>query len=303
MATAGGGGFGPGAIPGLRRSALYVPGDNPRMIEKASTLPADMVILNLEDGVADSRKAEARAGVARALGTIDFGPREVVVRINSLSSATGVEDLRALVPCRLCGICLPKVEEASEILHADALIAELELKHGLAVSGVRLHAMIESAAGVVNAAAIARSSRRLSSLMFGSADYAKDVRCQVGPERTELWLALQMVVLAARAGGIDALDAPCFDVRNPELLSREALQARRLGFDGKSAIHPGQLDIINRIFDVTEEEIRWARTVLAELAGAESAGRGLTTLDGRLIENPHRIAAERILRRCGGLRS
>jgi citrate lyase subunit beta/citryl-CoA lyase len=176
-------------------------------------------------------------------------------------------------------------------------ILKLEVAHGIAETGIKLHAMIESAAGLVNAAVIAHASQRMSSLMFGSADYTKDLRCQAGEDRSELWFALQMIVISARASGIDAIDAPCFDVRNAELLGREATQARRLGYDGKSAIHPSQLEVINAIFDVTPEEIVWAGNVLAELNGAESRGKALTTLAGRLIENPHRASAERILRR------
>ena len=156
---------------------------------------------------------------------------------------------------------------------------------------------LPSARGVLNAAEIASASPRLSSLIFGAADYTKDMRCQIGEDRSELAFALQMIVTSARAAGIDAIDAPCFDVRNVGLLGREANQARRLGYDGKSAIHPAQLELINTIFAVSPEEILWAETVLAELNEAESRGKALTTLEGRLIDNPHRAAAERILQR------
>jgi len=284
-------------ITGRRRSALYVPGDRAGMLEKAPGLPADMLILNLEDGVASARKDEARANVVRALQGLDFAGREVVVRINSPASGAGREDLRAVVPCRPDGICLPKVDDAGEIRAADTALFELESYFGIPQMKIRLHAMIESAAGLLHAAEIARASRRMSSLMFGSADYARDVRCRVGEDRWELWFALQMTVASARAAGIDALDAPCFDMRNAELLGREADQARRLGYEGKCAIHPGQLELLNKIFEVTPEEIAWAEKVLAELDAAESGGRAMATLEGRLIENPHRAAAERILLR------
>lgn len=284
-------------ITGLRRSSLYVPGDNARMLEKSPMLPADMLVLNLEDGVALSKKDEARAHVVHALRTLDFGRREVVVRVNSLTSEIGRQDLTSVVSCRPDGLCLPKVESADEIRAADLAVRELEARSGVSESATRFHALIESARGVLNAAQIASASPRIDSLLFGSADYAKDMRCQSGADRAELAFALQMIVTAARAVGIDAIDAPCFDVRNGELLRREADQARRLGYDGKSAIHPGQLELINTIFAVTPEEIAWAETVLAELKEAESRGKALITLEGRLIENPHRAAAERILRR------
>jgi citrate lyase beta subunit len=137
----------------------------------------------------------------------------------------------------------------------------------------------------------------MASLVFGSADYANDVRCWPGEDRQELLLALQMLVTSARSAGIDAIDSPCFDIRNYDLLRREAVQARRLGFDGKSALHPEQCRILNEVFDVTAEEIAWAEQALAGLDEAENRGKALTTLDGKLIENPHRAAAERILSR------
>jgi len=284
-------------ITGLRRSLLYVPGDHAGMIGKSLTLTADVLVLNLEDGVAASAKDEARANIVNALQSLDFGKREVLVRINSLASETGRRDLLALVPCRPDGICLPKIEGAGAIEAADQIVSRLESENGIPEGSIRIHAMIESAAGALSAAGIACASRRMASLVFGSADYTKDLQCHPGEDRAELWLALQMIVTAARAGGIDAVDAPCFAFRNTELLRREAAQARRLGYEGKSAIHPGQIEIINSIFDVTAAEVAWAESVLAELHEAEGRGKALTTLEGRLIENPHRTAAERILRR------
>lgn len=285
-------------ITGQRRSSLYVPGDNARMIEKSLILHADMLVLNLEDGVALSKKEEARANIVQALKSLDFGKREVVVRVNSPVCETGRRDLRAAVPCRPDGVCLPKVEEAGEIEAVDTVLLKLEADNGIPEASIKLHAMIESASGVLNAAMIARASRRMSSLMFGSADYTKDLRCQTGEDRSELWFALQMIVTSARAGGIDAIDAPCFNIRDAELLRREAAQARRLGYEGKNAIHPCQLETINAIFDVMPDEIAWAEQVLAELHEAESRGKALSIFEGRLIEDPHRTAAERILRRA-----
>jgi citrate lyase subunit beta/citryl-CoA lyase len=284
-------------ITGLRRSSLYVPGDVEKMLRKATMLPADQLLLNLEDGVAASRKAEARANVARALGELDFGRRERVVRINSLRTELGRRDLAEIAAARPDGICLPKVESGAEVLEAAALLADVERDRGLPAGTIRLHAMIESARGVVNAAEIASTSPRMAALVFGSADFVADLRCRPGPERRVLEVALQQIVLAARAGGVDAIDAPCFDLADREVLRREAEAARRLGFDGKSALRPDQLEVINRAFDVTAEETAWARSVLEELDRAERGGRSLTTLDGRMIDDPHRIAARRILER------
>ena len=268
------------------------------MMEKAAAIPADLLLLNLEDGVAVTRKEEARSNVALALKTLDFGRRELVVRINALGSETGMLDMAAVIPSRPDGICLPKMESVDQIRAADAAILELEARHGLPSGSVRPHAMIESAAGVLCARELAASSPRMASLIFGSADYVQDVRCLPGEDRCELMLALQMIVAGARAAAIDAIDAPCFDLKNPDLLRREAVQARRLGFDGKSALHPAQIDTLNGVFDVTPEEKAWAESVIAALTDAETRGRALTTLEGHLIDNPHRGTAERILRRA-----
>ncbi len=281
----------------LRRSALYVPGDSEKMLQRAASAGADMLLLNLEDGVASSRKAVARVNVARALDTAGFGAAEVVVRINPLQTDNGVQDLAAVVPSRPHGICLPKVEGAGHLKDADAALRELETAHNIPEGSLRLHAMIESAAAVLHAPEIARASARMGSLVFGLADYAADVGCRPGPDRSELSFALQMIVTSARAAGIDALDAPCFDLGNLERLRDESERARRIGFTGKSALHPAQLEIIHDVFRVNAEEIAWAERVLDELDRAEERGRALSTIDGNLIDNPHRIAAERILRR------
>jgi citrate lyase subunit beta/citryl-CoA lyase len=281
----------------LRRSALYVPGDSERMLQRSATVPSDMLLLNLEDGVALSKKNAARENIASALKNTDFGDREVVVRVNPLNTEIGRNDLARIIPLRPDGICLPKMEKASEIQAADNAILELEIIHGVPEGSTRLHAMIESAGGLLHSPEIAAASRRMASLIFGSADYANDVRCRPGEDRSELLLALQMIVVSARSATIDAIDAPCFDIRNRGLLYSEAAHARRLGFDGKSALHPDQLSIINQIFDVTPEEISWAERAIAELDEAENRGRALTTIEGKLLDNPHRAAAERILSR------
>jgi citrate lyase subunit beta / citryl-CoA lyase len=279
----------------LRRSALYVPGDSEKMIRRSASSISDMLLLNLEDGVALSKKDLARDLVRGALRGVDFGAREKVVRVNSLNTGDGRRDLAAVIPARPDGICLPKVEKAGDIQAADDTVRELENSHGISPGTIQLHAMIESAAGVLHSQDIAAASPRMASLIFGSADYADDVRCQPGDDRIELLFALQMIVNSARSAGIDGIDAPCFDLRNQALLVKESTQARHLGFSGKSALHPDQLAAINRAFDITDEEVAWAERVLTELDEAENSGKALSTMDGRLIDNPHRRIAERIL--------
>ena len=267
-----------------RRSVLYVPGDSEKMLQRSAGLPSDLLLLNLEDGVSASKKDLARDAVVRALEQIDFNEHEIVIRVNSMRSDAGRRDLAAVVPRKPDGICLPKIEKADEVRTVDQAIREMEILHGIPERTIRLHAMIESASGVLHSADIAAASPRMASLIFGSADYAKDIRCRVGEDRQELLLALQAIVLACRAAGIDAIDAPCFDIRNDSLLARESIAARNMGFDGKSALHPDQLTVINQAFDVSSEEIVWAQKVLAELDAAEMRGKALSTLDGSLID-------------------
>ncbi len=284
----------------FRRSMLYVPGDSEKMLQKSAAIPSDVLLLNLEDGVSLSHKHAARASIASALKSIDFGYREIVVRVNPLDTEIGLEDIAKIIPLHPDGICLPKVEKALEISAADKAIQKLEASHGIPEGSIKIHAMIESASGLLHSPEIAASSQRMASLVFGSADYANDVRCQPGEDRLEILLALQMIVTSARSAGIDAIDAPCFDIRNRDLLYRESTHARRIGFDGKSALHPDQLAVINEVFDVTPEEIAWAERAIAELDEAENRGKALTTLEGKLLDNPHRRAAERILSRRTG---
>jgi citrate lyase subunit beta/citryl-CoA lyase len=281
----------------LRRSALYVPGDSEKMLQRSAAVSSDMLFLNLEDGVSLTQKRSARGKVVDALRSIDFGDREIVVRVNAVTDEIGLSDLADIVPMRPDGICLPKVETVAEIQAAEDAILKAEISHGLPEGCTKLHAMIETAAGLLHSADIAAASPRISSLVFGAADYASDLRCLPGEDRLELLLALQLIVTSARSAGIDAIDAPCFNFRNHDLLYREATQARRLGFAGKSAIHPDQLAIINQVFDVTPEEIAWAEKTIAELDNAENRGKALSTIDGKLVENPHRAVAERILSR------
>jgi len=280
----------------MRRTVLYVPGDSAKMLQKSASFSADTLLLNLEDGVAASQKNEARENIANSLAHINFGDHETVVRINPLDTETGLKDLAKIVMARPDGICLPKIEKAEDVKNADRIISDLEIQGGIPEGTIKIHMMVESAACVLHLPEIAAASSRVASLIFGTADYLADVRCQPSEDRQELWLTLQMMVLSARAAGIDAIDGPCFNLHNLDLLSREAVQARRLGFNGKSALHPGQLAIINSVFEVTSEEIAWAERAIAELDEAERRGKALTTIDGQLLDNPHRLEAERILR-------
>jgi citrate lyase subunit beta/citryl-CoA lyase len=275
----------------LRRSLLYVPGDREEMLRGAARRGADGLILNLEDAVAETHKEMARAAVVSAIQARGFGACEVIVRVNPLDTAHGYRDLLAVAPAGPNAILLPKVKDPEAVRFAAWTVERLEAIHDLPPGRIRLMCMIESAAGVLAAAEIARAHPRVSALLFGAADYTEDVGCALTEDRRALAAALAGVVLAARAAGIGAIDAPHMRPTDAEGLRTAAFQARELGFDGKSAIHPAQIATINAVFSPSEAEIAWAGRVLTALG----AGAGADLLDGELIEAPHVSRARRIL--------
>jgi len=280
----------------LRRSLLYVPGDREAMIAKAAQRGADGLILNLEDAVAPGNKELARNTVVHALAALDFGRAEVIVRINPLDTPTGYRDLLTIAPAKPDAILLPKVGSPEEVRFAAWTLARLEEMHDLPAGGIRLMCMIESAAGVLAAVPIAGCHPRVAALLFGAADYSAEIGCAITPEGDTLLHVQSQIVLAGRAAGIDAIDTPHMRLDDPEGLARSSQRARQLGFDGKSAIHPGQIGPINSAFSPTSEQIVWAERVLAALPGGDEAQLGATVLDGQLIEAPHLVRARRTLR-------
>jgi citrate lyase subunit beta / citryl-CoA lyase len=289
----------------IRRSLLYVPGDREAMIAKAAQRGADGLILNLEDAVAPGKKELARNAVAQALAALDFGRAEVIVRINPLDAEIGYRDLLTIAPAKPDAILLPKVGSPEEVCIAAWTLARLEEMHGLLTGSIRLMCMIESASGVLAAAQIAGCHPRVAALLFGAADYSAEVGCAITPDGDPpsgdppsgglLLHAQSQIVLASRAAGIDAIDTPHMRLDDPDGLARSSLRARQLGFDGKSAIHPGQIGAINSAFSPTSEQIAWAERVLAALPGGDEAHLGVAVLDGQLIEAPHLARARRIL--------
>jgi citrate lyase subunit beta/citryl-CoA lyase len=271
------------------------------MIAKAAQRGADGLILNLEDAVAPGNKELARNTVARALAALDFGRAEIIVRINPLDTPTGYRDLLTIAPAKPDAILLPKVGSPEEVRFAAWTIARLEEMHDLPTGGIRLMCMIESASGVLAAAQIAGCHPRAVALLFGAADYSSEVGCAITPDGDPplggpLLHAQSQIVLASRAAGIDAIDTPHMRLDDPDGVARSSQRARQLGFDGKSAIHPGQIGPINSAFSPTSEQIAWAERVLAALPGGDEAQLGAAVLDGQLIEAPHLARARRTLR-------
>jgi citrate lyase subunit beta / citryl-CoA lyase len=246
----------------LRRTLLFTPGGNEKILGKGLGLEVDGLILDLEDSVSPDKKDSARKAVAEALRTADFGRKEKVVRINALSAEYGAKDLEEV----LCGkpdtLLVPKVDRAEDIQAYDRRISEIEVKEGFPVGGIGLIALIESAWGIINIEAIALASPRMSGLLFGAADFTRDTHGLITPDRQELIYPMMRMLLAARIAGIDALDTPFFDIKDPAGLERHSHQAKAMGYDGKALIHPGQVEIVNRIFTPSEQELLQAPRVI-----------------------------------------
>jgi citrate lyase subunit beta/citryl-CoA lyase len=269
-----------------RRSVLYMPGANERALEKAKTLPADALILDLEDAVAPDAKAAARDRVCAAVG--DYGAREVTIRVNGAGTPWHLDDLRAAGEAGPAAVVVPKVNSAEEV-HA----IEKALAH--APDHTAIWAMIETPVAVLNCASIASASERLTVLVLGTNDLAKEMVAAQVPGRAPLLGPLSMCVLAARATGRVILDGVYNDVRDLDGFAEECRQARDFGFDGKTLIHPGQVEPCNEIFAPSSAEIEYSHRVIAAFEEAGREGRGVATVDGRLIEHLHVATAQRIL--------
>jgi citrate lyase beta subunit len=278
------------------RSLLYVPGHTEKMIRKGIASAADGLILNLEDGIDPARKAEARAVTARLLAEDPFGDKTLMVRINAFSTGFGFADILELMRGPLPAILLPKADAAEDVGFADRLLAQLESYYGKPVGMTKLYCLIESAAGVLAAADIAQVGRRVSGLVFGSGDYARDTGCILSDGEMELLFARSQLIAAARAAGIAAIDAPYFKVNGDESALRAgAERTRALGFDGKSLIHPAHIATVNEVFSPSEAEIERARRVVEAMVEARRQGQAAVLLDGELIEPLHLSTAEKTL--------
>jgi citrate lyase subunit beta/citryl-CoA lyase len=268
-----------------RRSLLFMPGANTRALDKARELPADGLIFDLEDAVAPDAKEAARANIAAALRQGGYGRRELVLRVNALDSAWGEADLRtAAAGMRLDAVLLPKVESANEVHEAVARLG--------AASAPAVWCMIETPRGVLAAAEIA-AAPRVAALVMGTSDLTKDLQAREALDRLPLWTSLQLVLLAARARGLAALDGVHLDLGDDAGFAAVCRQGRALGFDGKTLIHPKQIAPANAAFAPSEDELAQARKVIAAHRAALAAGQGIVVVDGRLIENLHVVAAER----------
>jgi citrate lyase subunit beta/citryl-CoA lyase len=273
-----------------RRSALYMPGSNIRALEKARSLPCDVIIMDLEDGVAESAKDEARARIVVENMRGGFGRREVAVRINGVGSDWFDEDVAAIAPCGAQALQLPKVETPDAVLKAAALMDRAGAPDDMAI-----WCMIETARGVLNADAIAGAHPRVGALLLGGADLTKDLGGLHTPDRLPLMTSIQLIILAARANGCCVLDSPFFDLSDDDGFLAACAQARALGFDGKTLIHPKTIAGANAAFAPSAQELDWARRIKAAHDEAVAAGQGVTLVDGKLVEGLHVAEAQRLV--------
>jgi len=273
-----------------RRSVLFMPGANVRALAKARTLEADGLILDLEDAVAPDMKELARQQVVAAIRQGGYGPRELVVRINALASRWGGADVAAVAGCGADAILAPKIESAADVL---ALIAALD-EAGAPV-GIPVWAMVETPRAFLRLDAIASAHSRLAVLVVGTADLVKDLHARHSKERVETATARSLVVLAARAYGLGALDGVHLDLEDDAGLALACAQGRDMGFDGKTLIHPKQIETANAAFSPSSQEIREASEIVAAWRGAQAAGQGVVVVNGRLVEQLHVEEAERLL--------
>jgi citrate lyase subunit beta / citryl-CoA lyase len=269
-----------------RRSVLFMPGANTRALEKARDLPADGLIFDLEDAVAPDAKETARKAVTAALARGGYGKRELVLRVNALDTEWGEADLQAAASMPLDAVLLPKVESAERVCETVARLDRAGAPPGLAV-----WCMIETPRGVLAAAEIAGAGSRVVALVMGTSDLTKDLRAYDTPGREPLLTSLGLVLLAARAYGLAALDGVHLDLADDADFTALCAQGRALGFDGKTLIHPKQIAPANAAFAPSTDEVAQARKIIAAHEAALAAGKGIVVVDGRLIENLHVEAA------------
>jgi citrate lyase subunit beta/citryl-CoA lyase len=273
-----------------RRSALYLPASNPKAIAKARTLPADIVILDLEDAVAPEAKSDARAAALAAVAEGGFGRRELAIRANGIDTPWGADDLAAIAGSGADAVLVPKISSPADIEYCQQALAG-------APANMQLWAMIETCACVpqLNAIAAMAATTRLSLFVMGVNDLAKEMRAKLTPARTPFLPILSLAVAAARAHGVAILDGVCNEFRDLDLFRAEVEQGLLFGFDGKSLIHPGQIDPCNEIFSPSEKEVRWANAIIEAFALPENAGKGVISVEGRMAELLHLEQAKQLV--------
>ena len=281
-----------------RRALLYMPGDDRRKIEKATTLGVDSVCMDMEDGVAITQKAEARAVIAQAMRELDFGRSERCIRINSVGSGYEKFDLAAAAATNPDAIVVPKVEMAQQVRAISEYIEVYEVSSKLPVGSIRMLVGVETARGILNIKEIAESDKRLEAIIFGAEDYAASIGATRTQEATEVLYARSAVITACAANDLQAIDMVYIDFRDTEGLRLEAQQAAALGFSGKQIIHPNQVAAVHEAFTPSEKAIAYARRVVEAFTASQREGRGAFALDGKMIDMPLLKNAQKVLGRA-----
>jgi len=278
----------------LRRTMMFVPGNNPGMMADAHIYGPDSIMLDLEDSVTMTEKDTARLLVYNALKSIDYGDTEMVVRINPLNTPYGKKDIEAVVKAGVDVIRMPKTETAEEVVEVEREIERVEKEIGC-LGRTKIMAAIESTLGVVNAYAIATASKRMMGIALGAEDYSANLKTQRTPGGEELRLARETIVVAARAAGIDALDTVYSNLNDMETFRKEVEFIKTLGFDGKSIINPRQIEVVNEVFAPSEKAIEKAKTIIAAIKEAEKKGSGVIAVNGKMVDKPVVIRAQRTI--------
>ncbi len=279
----------------LRRTMMFVPGSNPGMVKEAYIYGADSIMFDLEDSVAITEKDSARLLVYNALQSIDYGDTELVVRINSLDTPCGRDDIRAMVKAGIHVIRLPKTETKEDILAVESLIEEAERDFKREIGSTRMMAAIESPLGIINAYEIACASKRLIAIALGAEDYVTNLKTQRYADGQELFAARTQLLIAARAAGIYALDTVYSDVNNEEGFRKEVQLIKQLGFDGKSVINPRQIKPVHEIYTPSEKEIKKSIDIIMAAREAKERGLGVISLNGKMVDKPIIDRAERVI--------
>ena len=279
----------------VRRSLLFVPGDSRRKIEKALTLGADCVCLDLEDGVAVNQKQAARDSIREALQTLDFGRSERMLRLNRYGSGLEADDFTQTIAGRPDSVLMPKVESAEALHWLDTRLTAAEQMRGWPTNQIEMLAMIETARGVINLKEIAEASPRLTALVFGAEDLAGDIGAMRTPEAWEVFYARSAVVTHAAAFGLQAIDMVFVDYGDTEGLRREAQAGARLGYVGKQLIHPNQIQPVHEAFTPDEAAIAQAQRIVEAHHQHQASGQGAFALDGKMVDMPVVKAAEQVL--------
>ncbi len=280
-----------------RRALLYMPGDNWKMITKSVTLGVDSICMDMEDGTAVNKKAEARATIAKALQELDFGASEKLARINSVGSGWEKDDIEAVLPHHPDGIVIPKVESFEQVEWASRIIEDAELKNGWKINSIRILIGIETAKGILNLKEIA-AHPRLDAIIFGGEDFAASIGAVRTKDAIELLYARQAVIVACAAYDLQPIDIVTIDYKDLEALKVEAEFGARLGFSGKQVIHPNQVPVVQEAFTPSAEAIAYARRIVETFEASQKEGKGAYSLDGKMIDMPLLKNAQKVLSRA-----